>query len=83
MLFVYDGTTSTTDVHLADTLIRSEDNWLANDVVIEGDRVSVAVRGYSTSDIPRCCPDVSATLEWHWIADVYELTSDEPAHYHE
>ncbi|UYB43346.1 hypothetical protein SLV14_006310 [Streptomyces sp. Je 1-4] len=28
--------------------------------------ISAAVLGYSTRDVPRCCPDVRKSLKWQW-----------------
>lgn len=79
-LFVYDRAASASSVHLSQTLVQSEDNWLADHVVAEGVEVSLPVQGYSSDARPRCCPDVTATLTWQWQGDSYRATSSQPAH---
>jgi hypothetical protein len=73
-LFVYDRAESASSAHLAQTLVQPEEGWLANDVVAEAADVSLAVGGYSSDDITRCCPDVSDTLTWQWDGDSYRRT---------
>lgn len=80
-LLVYDSATSSAAPHLAQVLIRSEDNWTANDVRVDGDQLALPAFGYSSGDIPRCCPDVTTTLTWQWQDGQYVATGSPPAHY--
>lgn len=80
-LLVYDRADSATSAHLAQTLVRTDDNWQANHVVDDAGAVSIPVHGFSSAEIPRCCPDLSATLTWRWNGNSYQPTNAEPAHY--
>jgi hypothetical protein len=80
-LLVYDDASSTSNPHIAQTLVRSEDNWSAPRITANNDELSLPVRGYSSSEVPRCCPDVSATLVWRWENGAFAPTSPWPAHY--
>jgi hypothetical protein len=82
-LYVYDRAESATNPHLAQTLVRPDDNWVADDHVdVIGGDLSLGVSGYSSEDLPRCCPDVFATLTWQWDGDEYQPTSTPPEHFH-
>ena len=80
-LLVYDSATSRSTPHLLQTLVRSDDNWTADHIGASGDTVSLAVAGYSAERIPRCCPDVTATLIWRWSGGSYTPANAPPAHY--
>ncbi len=81
-LLVYDGAASPSgDPHLTQTLVSPEDNWVAGDVSPIDDTVSLPVSGYTTADVPHCCPDVAATLVWHWVDGSYQPDGLEPAHH--
>jgi len=48
---------------------------------VDADGVSLPVLGFSTVDVPRCCPDVTATLTWRGSGTSYDPTDSGPAHY--
>ena len=79
-VYVYDGAGSVTAPHLAGTLVAASDGWQANAFTVDGATVSLPVYGFSSASIPNCCPDVRATLVWHWTAGRYELVSSVPPH---
>ena len=58
---------------IAATLVRPEENLSVVDLAPgDGGTVVAEVHGYSTPDVPRCCPDVDLILSWarngdHWV----------------
>jgi len=79
-LYVYDKATSRVAAHLAETLIKDSDNWQAGAVNAAGTTISLEVAGFSSNNVPNCCPDVQAALTWEWDGTRYRLTSDVPPH---
>jgi hypothetical protein len=79
-VYVYDHAASPTDPHLADTLVRDTDNWQAGVIKTHGATISLPVAGFSSINVPNCCPDVETTLTWAWDGTRYRLTSDVPRH---
>jgi hypothetical protein len=85
-LYVYDSATSTRSPHLSAALVTAGDGWQAGDfnganpLRVTGASISLAVAGFSSSSLPNCCPDVRATLVWHWTGSRYQLSSSIPPH---
>jgi hypothetical protein len=36
------------------------------DFAVRGKTVSVTLLGYSSSRVPRCCPDLQRKVNWRW-----------------
>jgi hypothetical protein len=79
-VYVYDRADAARSPHLAQTLITMTDNWQTRPLRLEGDTVSLPAYGFTTSSVPRCCPDVQTTLVWQWNGSDYALTSAVPPH---
>jgi hypothetical protein len=85
-LYVFDGATSTRSPHLLEALVTDADGWQAgsfsraNPVSVNGASMSLTVAGSSSNSVPNCCPDVRATLGWHWTGSHYQLVSAIPPH---
>jgi cytoskeletal protein RodZ len=81
-VFVYDSATSSTDAHRSQTLIDVMDNWVIVDAGLtsRGPTLSIAAQGYSRESVPRCCPDVDATLQWSWTDAGYKAVGTPPSH---
>lgn len=76
-VLVYDSADSPTSAHLSQTLLRYEDNWtpVEDGTTADGPDLSVRTRGYSTGDVPRCCPDLDVTHTWTWDGQGYTPTT--------
>ncbi len=48
------------------TLVDPEDRTNVEDFSVRGADVVATLLGYSSSDVPRCCPDVRETVKWRW-----------------
>ena len=79
-VFVYDGATSVTTPHLAQTLVTEHDYWVATGPpVVTGPNLTLHATGYGPND-PGYLPSVRATLTWTWVDGSYRETSAEPPH---
>ncbi|GAA2609336.1 hypothetical protein Stube_55930 [Streptomyces tubercidicus] len=48
------------------TLLAPAQQRSVQTLTIKDGAISGAVLGYSTRDVPRCCPDVRKSLKWQW-----------------
>jgi len=90
-LFVFDDATSTTQVHLLQTLLRTADGWVPGTVhkpfsrrapyflTVSPKAIELQVAGYR-GNAPRCCANVFTTLVWKWDGRRYVERSTEPHH---
>lgn len=66
-LLVYNGATSATSPdYLATLFAWPTQDYQASGFSISGTTISISVSGYSTTGVPRCCPNVHTTLQWTW-----------------
>jgi hypothetical protein len=64
-LYLFDPGASG-DPSLRAALLKETDGYLARSFTLTGTNVTMAVDGYSSSSVPRCCPDIHKTLSWSW-----------------
>ncbi|MET7674819.1 hypothetical protein [Streptomyces seoulensis] len=48
------------------TLVQPADRLTATDLAIGDRTVTATLLGYSTDDVPSCCPDVKKAAAWRW-----------------
>ncbi|MFI8932037.1 hypothetical protein ACIG3E_30750 [Streptomyces sp. NPDC053474] len=48
------------------TLVDPKDRITAQDLRVRGTTVSATLLGYSSPDVPRCCPDRRDATKWRW-----------------
>ncbi|MDT3725179.1 hypothetical protein ROS62_09840 [Streptomyces sp. DSM 41972] len=48
------------------TLVAPEDGNNVDDFSVRGGDAVATLLGYSSTDVPRCCPDVRETVKWRW-----------------
>jgi hypothetical protein len=56
---------------VAVTLVKPQDNRQIQHFRLEGSQVKATVLGFSSDDVPQCCPDMSRTYTWEWRGDRY------------
>jgi hypothetical protein len=49
---------------IAEVLVAAASQLQVQTLAVAAGRVRVVAAGYSTADVPRCCPDVRRTLTW-------------------
>ena len=54
--------------HVTATLVSPADAVQVSGLSTSGGVVTVTGRGYSTADVPRCCPDTDVALRWHVVS---------------
>ncbi|MFI7101516.1 hypothetical protein ACIBK8_19335 [Streptomyces sp. NPDC050161] len=48
------------------TLLAPSQRLGVQDLSLDAGEISASLLGYSTTDVPRCCPDVHTTAKWQW-----------------
>ncbi len=48
------------------TLLDPEDGTTVADFAVRDGAVTATLLGYSSADVPRCCPDVRSDVKWRW-----------------
>ncbi|GGV42457.1 hypothetical protein [Streptomyces griseoflavus] len=48
------------------TLVDPEDRTNVDDFAVRDGEVRAALLGYSSADVPSCCPDVRESVKWRW-----------------
>lgn len=56
---------------IVETLVDPKEQRSFKDLRIEGRKVRATVLGYSSDDIPRCCPDQTRDYSWEWRSGTY------------
>ncbi|MDB1089024.1 hypothetical protein PJ985_15795 [Streptomyces sp. ACA25] len=51
---------------VAEVLVDPEDGMTVQQLTVENGSVSVVLLGYSSPEVPRCCPDQEGRASWHW-----------------
>ncbi|WP_329562695.1 hypothetical protein [Kitasatospora sp. NBC_01266] len=58
-----------------DTLLRWQEGFTVTRLALRADgTITAAARGYSTADVPRCCPDLTVQFDWSRQGDGYHRT---------
>jgi hypothetical protein len=62
------------------TLIDTEERKTVTRVSVVDGAVRASLLGYSTADVPSCCPDVKDTAQWRWKDDRFVRSTPAGAH---
>ncbi|MDJ1132215.1 hypothetical protein [Streptomyces iconiensis] len=56
------------------TLVRQKERMSVKDFTTGAGTVSATLLGYSSPDVPRCCPDKQRKVKWEWKNGKFALT---------
>lgn len=74
-VYVYEGASSTSAPNLLQTLSSDGLSRITSKVSVSGSTVSTSGGTYSSSSVPRCCPDGTFTSNWVWSSGSYKVSS--------
>ncbi|KUL25384.1 hypothetical protein [Streptomyces regalis] len=74
-VYVLTRTTETATPRLIATLINPKDSITVSDIAVRGGAVVADLLGYSSIDVPRCCPDVKNSAKWQWKNGAFVRTT--------
>ncbi|MFF3614015.1 hypothetical protein [Streptomyces sp. NPDC002580] len=58
--------TEGTDPRVVATLVDPKDRMSVTDFAVRDAAVTATLLGYSSVDVPSCCPDVKDSVKWQW-----------------
>jgi hypothetical protein len=70
-IFVYDRADTPTTPHLSQTLSQDDGRRLTAAVAASGADITTSGSTYSSTSVPRCCPDGTFTARWTWSGQTY------------
>ncbi|MFF7973079.1 hypothetical protein [Streptomyces sp. NPDC007905] len=62
------------------TLVDPKDRLTVTEFALRARAVSATLLGYSTADVPSCCPDVKTPAKWQWNGSAFVRSSPAAAH---
>ncbi|MFI1355545.1 hypothetical protein ACH4TV_18520 [Streptomyces sp. NPDC020898] len=65
-VYVLTQAADTKEPRLVATLVDPKDRLTATDLTVSDGTVTATLLGYSSLDVPRCCPDVNERAKWQW-----------------
>jgi hypothetical protein len=65
---------------LVATLVAPKDSITVSDLAVRDGAVNAELLGYSSDDVPRCCPDVKDSAKWQWENGAFVRSTPAGAH---
>ncbi|MFJ9835243.1 hypothetical protein ACIRU2_28280 [Streptomyces sp. NPDC101169] len=62
------------------TLVDPKDRHTVTDFAFHAGTVTATLLGYSTPDIPSCCPDLKTPTSWHWNGKAFLRSTPTASH---
>ncbi|MFV2118933.1 hypothetical protein ACE14D_11015 [Streptomyces sp. Act-28] len=72
---LYVLTRAAGDARVVATLVDPADAVSVGDLAVRDGVVTATLLGYSSSDVPRCCPDEREVAEWRWTGGTFLRTT--------
>jgi hypothetical protein len=74
-VFVFGVQAGQPEPQLLATLIKLDQNVLIDDVGASVEGITARGHGYSSPDVPRCCPDLEIDWRWQWTGSGFARIS--------
>jgi hypothetical protein len=65
-VYVITRATDTGKPRVVATLVDPKDRFTVTDFTLRDRAVQATLLGYSTTDVPSCCPDLKNSAKWRW-----------------
>lgn len=65
-VYVLARAAGTEQPRIAATLVEQKEGMSVDDLAVRGRSISATLLGYSSPDVPRCCPDKRRKVKWEW-----------------
>ncbi|MFG2967233.1 MULTISPECIES: hypothetical protein [unclassified Streptomyces] len=62
------------------TLVDPKDRFTVTDFTVAAGTVTATLLGYSSDDVPSCCPDVKTAAKWQWNGHAFVRSTPVAAH---
>ncbi|WP_128375477.1 hypothetical protein [Streptomyces cavernae] len=73
------GTDTGDPARVVATLVDPKDRYSVTDFAVRDAAVTATLLGYSTADVPSCCPDTKDTAKWQWKGGAFIRSSPSKA----
>ncbi|MFJ8793792.1 hypothetical protein [Streptomyces sp. NPDC102462] len=79
-VYVLTRDTRTGQARVVATLVDPKDRLTVTDFAVRSGAVTATLLGYSTADVPSCCPDVKTPAKWQWNGRAFIRSTPAAAH---
>ncbi|GAA2900206.1 hypothetical protein [Streptomyces mexicanus] len=79
-VYVLTRTDGATTARVVATLVDPKDRYTVTDFAVRGGAVTATLLGYSSPDVPNCCPDLKDSAKWQWKNGAFLRTTPAQAH---
>jgi hypothetical protein len=79
-VYVLTQATGTVHARVVATLVDPKDRLTVTTLSIDDGAVLASLLGYSSADVPSCCPDVKNSAKWQWKDDAFIRSTPAGAH---
>ncbi|MFD8811907.1 hypothetical protein ACFV23_10580 [Streptomyces sp. NPDC059627] len=62
------------------TLVDPKDRLTVTDFAVTGKAVTATLLGYSSDNVPSCCPDLKSSAKWQWNGHAFVRSTPAAAH---
>ncbi|MDX2676224.1 MULTISPECIES: hypothetical protein [Streptomyces] len=79
-VYVLTHSTDPTHARVVATLVDPKDRTTVTSIAITDGAVLATLLGYSTPDVPSCCPDLKDSAKWQWKDNTFIRSTPAGAH---
>ncbi|MFI5686332.1 hypothetical protein [Streptomyces sp. NPDC051636] len=79
-VYVLTHSAGTKKPRVVATLVDPKDRLTVTDFTVRAGAVTATLLGYSTEDVPSCCPDLKTPTKWQWKGDAFIRSTPAEAH---
>ena len=65
-VYVLTRSTDAAQPRVVATLVNPKDRTTVSDFAVRDAAVTTTLHGYSSAEVPNCCPDVTDPVKWQW-----------------
>jgi hypothetical protein len=79
-VYVLTQAAGATSPRVVATLVDPKDRYTVTDFAVAGKAVTATLLGYSSDNVPSCCPDLKAGAKWQWNGHAFVRSTPAAAH---
>ncbi|MFD4503223.1 hypothetical protein [Streptomyces sp. NPDC058457] len=79
-VYVLTQAAGATSPRVVATLVDPKDRLTVTDFAVSGKAVSATLLGYSSDNVPSCCPDLKSSAKWQWNGHAFVRSTPAAAH---
>ncbi|MER7180291.1 hypothetical protein ABT404_12550 [Streptomyces hyaluromycini] len=79
-VYVLTQAAGATSPRVVATLVDPKDRFTVTDFAVSGKAVTATLLGYSSDNVPSCCPDLKSSAKWQWNGHAFVRSTPAAAH---